>query len=93
MYRYHSVFVLDWSQSMQDRHCRPLQGTPVSHLISSQYDNCFGAVLSAMYGFLAARHVAVTKGGLARQDAYSIILFGDEARVRRFNYACAEFTN
>jgi hypothetical protein len=66
---------------MMADHCRPLGGTPVTARIQAAQNNCYGAVLSALYGFWAAREVAATHGGTTRRDAYSIILEGTAPEV------------
>lgn len=59
---------------------RPLANTPATNRITRQSNNRLGAVYSALHGFWSARHVAINAGSqaaLARQDAYSVILFDD----------------
>lgn len=77
-----SIFIVDRSGSMMAQHCRPLAGTPVYGKIQAAQDNCYGAVLSALYGFWAARETAATHSGTVRRDAYSIILEGTAPEVR-----------
>lgn len=67
---------------MQAQHCRPLTGTPVSARIQAAADNCYGAVLSALYGFWTARETAAAHSGTVRRDAYSIVLEGTAPEVR-----------
>jgi hypothetical protein len=76
-----SIFIVDRSGSMMADHCRPLGGTPVTARIQAVQNNCYGAVLSALYGFWAAREVAATHSGTTRRDAYSIILEGTAPEV------------
>jgi len=62
---------------------RPLANTPMTKTISSQHDNRFGAVLSALYAFWVSRQV-VTRNGSAtgiRQDSYSIVVFDRSPEV------------
>ena len=66
---------------MKADHCRPLGGTPVTAMIQAAHDNCYGAVLSALYGFWTAREVAATRYEINRRDAYSIILEGRPPEV------------
>jgi hypothetical protein len=61
--------------------CGPLPGTPVSRVIQAVHDNCYGAVLSALFGFWAARETAAAHSGAIRRDAYSIILFNGAPAV------------
>ena len=63
---------------------RPLTHTPMSKRISSNYDNRYGAVLSALYAFLASRQVATRNGPTTGvgQDSYSIIAFDSYTQVR-----------
>ena len=63
---------------------RPLTHTPMSKRISSNHDNRYGAVLSALYAFLASRQVATRNGPTTgvRQDSYSIIAFDGSSQVR-----------
>ena len=63
---------------------RPLANTPMTRRISSQHDNRFGAVLSALYAFWASRQVATRNGSITgvRQDSYSIIAFDRSSEVR-----------
>lgn len=76
-----SIFIVDRSGSMMADHCRPLGGLPVTARIQAAQNNCYGAVLSALYGFWAARQVAATHNGSTRRDAYSIILEGTAPEV------------
>ena len=70
---------------MTSNHCRPLSGTPVSSRIQAAQDNCYGAVLSALYGFWSARETAASHSGSIRRDAYSIILEGTAPEVTHDN--------
>jgi len=66
--------------SRKDR--RPLADTPMANQIRISADNRLGAVYSALYSFWSSRHVAVTANRQAvgaRRDAYSVILFNEEA--------------
>ena len=56
----------------------------MAQLIIKKENNRFGAVLTSLYSFCTARDEAVRQGATtgARRDAYSIILFDDEATVR-----------
>ena len=62
---------------------RPLTQTPMSRRISSKHNNRYGAVLSALYAFLASRQVATRNGSDTgvRQDSYSIIVFDHSSEV------------
>ncbi|KAF8306077.1 hypothetical protein DL93DRAFT_2172249 [Clavulina sp. PMI_390] len=73
---FHVIFIVDRSGSMMADHCRPLAGTPVTARISAVNNNCYGAVLTALYGFWSARETAASHSGHIRRDAYSIILEG-----------------
>lgn len=68
---------------MRSTHCRPLNGTPVHHEISLAHDNCYGAVLDALYAFWSARATTVARTGGERHDAYSIVLFNKDIKVNR----------
>ena len=63
---------------------RPLANTPMSKRISSKHNNRYGAVLSALYAFLASRQVATRNGPTtgAGQDSYSVIAFDHSSQVR-----------
>ena len=60
-------------------HCRPLGESPVTARIQAAQNNCYGAVLSTLYGFWAIQHVT-------RRDAYSIILEGTAPEARLMSY-------
>jgi len=62
----------------------PLANSPMAQLITQKENNRFGAVLTSLYSFCKARDEAIRQGAStgARRDAYSIILFDDEATVR-----------
>ncbi|KDQ06301.1 hypothetical protein BOTBODRAFT_60673 [Botryobasidium botryosum FD-172 SS1] len=84
---YHVIFVIDKSGSMiwgVDH--LPLPGTPNGNLISLNNNNRFGAVLSALESFWISRVAATASAGqAARNDAYSIVLFDDNAHVQVAN--------
>ena len=63
---------------------QPLANTPMSRRISSKHNNRYGAVLSALYAFLASRQVATRNGPTtgAGQDSYSVIAFDRSSQVR-----------
>ena len=63
---------------------RPPANTTMTRRISSQHDNRYGAVLSALYAFWASRQVAMLNGSITgvRQDSYSIIVFDRSSAVR-----------
>jgi len=66
--------------SRKDR--RPLADAPMANRIRRSADNRLGAVYSALYSFWSSRQVAVTANRQAvgaRRDAYSVILFNEEA--------------
>ncbi|CAE6454438.1 unnamed protein product [Rhizoctonia solani] len=80
---YHVVFVIDCSGSMTSSDHRPLPNLPVTSRLASQCNNRYGAVVSALYGFLKSQESAVANAGLnSRQDAYSIVVFDDMAEIR-----------
>ncbi|CAE6534558.1 unnamed protein product, partial [Rhizoctonia solani] len=80
---YHVVFVIDSSGSMTSGDHRPLPNLPVTSRLVSQCNNRYGAVVSALYGFLKNQESVVANAGLtARQDAYSIVIFDDRAEIR-----------
>jgi hypothetical protein len=62
----------------------PLANSPVAQLIAQRQNNRFGAALSSLYSFCKAREEAVRQGAAtgARRDAYSVILFNEQATVR-----------
>jgi len=84
---YHVIFVIDKSGSMVwGTDHLPLPGTPSSSLISVHNNNRFGAVLSALESFWISRVAATTSAAqVARNDAYSIVLFDDSAHVQVAN--------
>jgi hypothetical protein len=62
---------------------KPLPNLPVTSRLVSQCNNRYGAVVSALYGFLKVQESVVANAGLkSRQDAYSIVVFDDKAEVR-----------
>lgn len=67
---------------------RPLANSPVTQLIVQRQNNRFGAALSSLYSFCKAREEAVRQGAAtgARRDAYSVILFDQQATVRFICY-------
>ena len=69
---------------MGDRDNRPLANSPVTQVITQKQDNRYGAVLTSLYSFCKAREEAVRQGAAtgARRDAYSVILFNEQATVR-----------
>ncbi|CAE6523134.1 unnamed protein product [Rhizoctonia solani] len=80
---YHVVFVIDSSGSMTSGDHRPLPNLPVTSRLVSQCNNRYGAVVSALYGFLKNQESVVANAGLtSRQDAYSIVIFDDRAEIR-----------
>ncbi|KAI9434837.1 hypothetical protein H4582DRAFT_1855657 [Lactarius indigo] len=79
---FHVIFVIDRSGSMSSTDRRPLPNAPATNQITRSANNRLGAVYSALYSFWSARHAAVTAGQQsvgARRDAYSIILFNENA--------------
>ncbi|KAH7337773.1 hypothetical protein B0J17DRAFT_573266 [Rhizoctonia solani] len=80
---YHIIFVIDSSGSMSGSDHRPLPNTPVSARLTSQCNNRYGSVLSALYGFWISREAAASSGGTqTRQDAYSVVTFHSAATTR-----------
>ncbi|KAG8729622.1 hypothetical protein FRC11_008340, partial [Ceratobasidium sp. 423] len=80
---YHVVFVIDCSGSMTSRDHLPLPNLPVTSRLVSQCNNRYGAVVSALYGFLKSQAAVVANAGLtSRQDAYSIVNFDNKAEIR-----------
>ena len=63
---------------------RPLANTPMTRRISSQHNNRYGAVLSALYAFWASRQTATRNAATTgvRQDSYSIVVFDHSSEVR-----------
>ena len=57
--------------------------TPMSNRVSIHHNNCYGAVLSALYAFWSSRRVATRQGAPsgARNDSYSIVLFDHTSEV------------
>jgi len=79
---YHVIFVIDKSKSMSRVDRCPLVDAPMANQIRRSANNRLGAVYSALYSFWSSRHVAVTANRQAigaRRDAYSVILFNEEA--------------
>ncbi|CAE6383430.1 unnamed protein product [Rhizoctonia solani] len=80
---YHVVFAIDASGSMTSRDHRPVANLPITSRLVSQCNNRYGAVVSALYGFLRNREAVVSSVGLSsRQDAYSIVIFDKKAEIR-----------
>ncbi|CAE6468707.1 unnamed protein product, partial [Rhizoctonia solani] len=83
---YHIVFVIDSSGSMTCTDHGPLLNTPVSARLTSNCNNRYGAVLSALYGFWLSRDTAAAVSTTqARQDAYSVITFDHYSTTRLQN--------
>ncbi|KAG6369029.1 hypothetical protein JVT61DRAFT_1964, partial [Boletus reticuloceps] len=74
---YHNYSSLSYhsSSSMSATDRRPLPNTPATARISAKSNNRYGAVLSSLHTFWAARAVAIASSNAARRDAYSVILF------------------
>ncbi|KAF8428955.1 hypothetical protein L210DRAFT_3508644 [Boletus edulis BED1] len=70
---YHIIFVADHSMTASDR--RPLPNRPATARISAQSDNRYGAVLSSLHAFWAARATSIANFNAARRDTYSVVLF------------------
>lgn len=66
---------------------QPLKNTPMACRIVARHSNRYGAVLSALWSFLHSRQVATRNAARsgARQDTYSIVLFGSTAEVRKIH--------
>ncbi|KEP50719.1 von willebrand factor type A domain protein [Rhizoctonia solani 123E] len=80
---YHVVFMIDCSGSMTCGDHRPLANLPVTSRLVSQCNNRYGAVVSALYGFLKNREAAVTNAGLkSRQDSYTFLMHDDKSEIR-----------
>jgi hypothetical protein len=79
----HGIIVIpDRSSSMSGMDRQPLQGTPTTRRIATYANNRLGAVYSALFAFWTSRQAAVERSGLeARQDAYSMMLFNQQATV------------
>jgi len=58
----------------------------MTQVIVQRQNNRFGAALTSLYSFCKAREEAVRQGAAtgARRDAYSVILFNEQATVRLF---------
>ena len=54
---------------------KPLPNTPATARIIARSNNRYGAVLSSLYGFWAARAAAIASSNAVRRDAYSVVLF------------------
>lgn len=61
---------------------RQVPGSSLGEIIYQYFNHRYGAVLSALTGFWGARSAA-TAAGDHRADAYSIILFNDNATVNK----------
>ncbi|CUA74500.1 hypothetical protein RSOLAG22IIIB_11257 [Rhizoctonia solani] len=80
---YHVVFMIDCSASMKRHDHLPLANLPVTSRLVSQCNNRYGAVVSALYGFLKNREAAVTNAGLrSRQDSYTFLMHDNKSEVR-----------
>ncbi|KAG8690805.1 hypothetical protein FRC11_009018, partial [Ceratobasidium sp. 423] len=80
---YHVIFMIDCSGSMTIGDHRPLANLPVTSRLVSQCNNRYGAVVSALYGFLKNREAAVTNAGLkSRQDSYTFLMHDDKSEIR-----------
>ncbi|CAE6456078.1 unnamed protein product [Rhizoctonia solani] len=83
---YHIIFVIDSSGSMTCNDRYPLPNTPISARLTSNCNNRYGAVLSALYGFWLSRDTAAAASTTqARQDAYSVITFDHQCITRLQN--------
>jgi len=58
---------------------RPLANTPMTREISSEHNNRYGAVLSALSAFWNSRRVVEEMTGV--RDAYSVVLFDHASEV------------
>ncbi|KAB5588316.1 hypothetical protein CTheo_8242 [Ceratobasidium theobromae] len=85
---YHIIFVIDSSTSMRNTDRTPLRDTPVSALLRDSCNNRYGAVLSALYGFLRSREAIYTTSQ-PRQDAYTVVTFSKSPQTR----VCNDFTS
>ncbi|KAF8122291.1 hypothetical protein EV363DRAFT_1404993 [Boletus edulis] len=63
------------SSSMTASDRRPLPNRPATARISAQSDNRYGAVLSSLHAFWAARATSIANFNAARRDTYSVVLF------------------
>ncbi|CAE6489587.1 unnamed protein product [Rhizoctonia solani] len=80
---YHVIFMIDCSGSMTSGDHRPLANLPVTSRLVSQCNNRYGAVISALYGFLKNREATVANAGLkSRQDSYTILMHDDKSQIR-----------
>lgn len=66
---------------MSDQDRQPLLHTPVSNAIMATHPNRYGAVLTALYSFLAARETALARVQTSQKDEYSVVLFDHNAQV------------
>lgn len=81
---------------MDSRDNLPLANSPVTQVIARRQNNRFGAALSSLFSFCKAREEAIRQGAAtgARRDAYSVILFNEQATVRlclphlNWRYSC-----
>ena len=81
---------------MDSRDNLPLANSPVTQVIARSQNNRFGAALSSLFSFCKAREEAIRQGAAtgARRDAYSVILFNEQATVRlclphlNWRYSC-----
>ncbi|KAI9460706.1 hypothetical protein F5148DRAFT_1276740 [Russula earlei] len=79
---FHVIFVIDRSGSMSSTDRQPLPNEPMTNRIQQSANNRLGAIYSSLYSFWSARHAATTAGRQtagARRDAYSLILFNENA--------------
>ncbi|CUA69984.1 hypothetical protein RSOLAG22IIIB_14172 [Rhizoctonia solani] len=69
--------------SIAPTHQGPIKLITFTSRLVSQCNNRYGAVVSALYGFLKNREAAVTNAGLrSRQDSYTFLMHDNKSEVR-----------
>ncbi|CAE6525473.1 unnamed protein product, partial [Rhizoctonia solani] len=80
---YHIVFLIDTSSSMWGVDKRPIPGLPITDRLVSQCDNRYGAVVSALYCFWKSQEKVASRSLVgARRDAYSLVTFDDQSKIK-----------
>lgn len=83
---YHVVFLIDVSSSMWGADKCPVPGLPITDRLVSECNNRYGAVVSALYCFWKSQEGVASRSVVGtRRDAYSVVTFDDQAKIKAQN--------
>ncbi|KAH7325390.1 hypothetical protein B0J17DRAFT_581710 [Rhizoctonia solani] len=83
---YHVVFLIDVSGSMWGADKCPVPGLPITDRLVSECNNRYGAVVSALYCFWKSQEKVASRSVVGtRRDAYSLVTFDDQAKIKAQN--------